>query len=191
MPKISLRNEAKTRRLQLARETPGGADRAAGYFLSFFKATLFKDSLTPVVALYYPMGSELSTLPLLKALATLPVSTALPRVSDDRLSFHLWSWGDPLEHDAFGFSCPLESAPRVSPDLLIIPLLAFDEEGHRLGYGKGHYDKTLPLYPDALKVGYAYEGQGVETLPRLPHDVALDFVVTNRQVKTFRMEEDA
>ncbi len=84
----------------------------------------------------------------------------------------------------FGTLVPFESAEALEPRLLIVPLLAFDRRGYRLGYGKGHYDRALARLRaagPALAVGIAYAGQEVESLPVEAHDIALDLIVTDRE----------
>ncbi|WP_161556049.1 5-formyltetrahydrofolate cyclo-ligase [Mangrovicoccus ximenensis] len=96
------------------------------------------------------------------------------------LSFHLWSPGVALQSAGFGTSAPVE-APEVVPDVLVVPMLAFDGKGGRMGYGAGHYDRTL----DKLRAlgpvrayGFAYAAQEFDALPQEPTDQPLDGIVT-------------
>jgi 5-formyltetrahydrofolate cyclo-ligase len=109
---------------------------------------------------------------------------ALPRLdgSGRPLRFLAWRAGDVLDAGAFGLMEPQPAQPELLPDLVLVPLLAFDRQGGRLGYGKGYYDRTLaklragPRPPVAI--GLAFADQEVADVPTGPHDVALDAVVT-------------
>lgn len=164
------------------RAAAAGADPGAGERL----AAAFPASLIPppgaVVAGYMRMRSEIDPLPLMLRLAGLGCALALPRTPPRRsgagLSFHPWAPGDPLTRSAFGVLEPPADAPRVRPDLILVPLLGFDRSRQRLGYGAGHYDRTLAALPGAPAVGVAFAAQQVDALPVGPHDVALDAIVT-------------
>ncbi len=110
----------------------------------------------------------------------LPVT---PKSTDDRLRFHLWSTDDMLHPGAFGVHEPHHAAEEADPDLLLVPLLAFDRRGGRLGYGAGHYDRALERLR-ALKriraIGLAFAAQEVERVPTHAHDQPLDAVLTER-----------
>ncbi|MGC2854470.1 5-formyltetrahydrofolate cyclo-ligase [Novispirillum sp. DQ9] len=140
-----------------------------------------------VVAGYWPMRGEIDVLPLLGALAGRGQVTALPAVVGRRepLEFRRWAPGDVLEDGLYGTRHPVASAGVVRPVCLLVPLLAFDRRGIRLGYGGGFYDRTLAaLRADGpvVAVGVAYAGQEVEALPVEPHDERLDWVVTEKEV---------
>lgn len=137
-----------------------------------------------VVALYQALGSEMDAAPLAAALAEAGCRLALPRVErvEAPLSFRAWTPGDPLEPDESGCAAPLDLAAPVEPDLIVVPLLAFDAAGGRLGQGGGYYDRTLAdlrrRAPRPAFVGLAFSGQQVDALPREPHDELLDGVLT-------------
>jgi 5-formyltetrahydrofolate cyclo-ligase len=133
-----------------------------------------------VVAVYRAMGSEIDPEPLAVALAAAGRILCLPVVIDRAapMNFRRWSPGDPLEVDAAGCPAPLPLAEVVQPDLILTPLLAFDDFGGRLGQGGGHYDRTFAAIPQAIRIGLAYAGQRVERLPVEPHDIALHGVLT-------------
>ena len=92
--------------------------------------------------------------------------------------FRRWSPGEPLEMDAAGCPAPLPLAEVVDPDLIVTPLLAFDDFGGRLGQGGGFYDRTFAARPDAARIGFAFDGQRVDRLPMERHDIALHGVLT-------------
>ncbi len=140
-----------------------------------------------VVAGFWPIGTEIDILPLLTALSSAGHPIALP-VTPPRgnpLTFRLWRPGDTLVAERFGTRRPPDSAPTAAPGWLLVPLLAFDAAGNRLGYGGGYYDRTLAQLPDAIAVGCAYEAQRVDAVPTGPYDARLDAVATERRVIRF------
>lgn len=115
---------------------------------------------------------------------------ALPCVENDTklLIFREWKIGEALIEGKYGIRCPAPEAPKVNPDILLIPLLAFDKHGHRLGYGGGYYDATVTILRKSgpvKAIGLAYSFQQVDSLPDEPHDAKLDMVVTEKQIWTF------
>lgn len=140
-----------------------------------------------VVAGYWPMRGEIDVLPLLGALSQRGQVTALPAVigRKEPLVFRRWAPGEPLEEGLYGTRHPAASAAVVRPVCLLVPLLAFDRKGIRLGYGGGFYDRTLAALRavgPVVAVGVAYAGQEVESLPAEPHDERLDWVVTEKEI---------
>lgn len=108
---------------------------------------------------------------------------ALPRFAarGDAMAFHAWT--DPfedgdLEAGPYGHLQPAAAAEPVTPDLVIVPLLAFTASGHRLGQGGGHYDRWLADHPTVTPVGIGWDSQLVDTLPLEPHDRLLRAVIT-------------
>jgi len=139
---------------------------------------------------YCPMGDEADPLPLLKALAARGHPTGLPVTPAARapLIFRRWTPGEALVQARFGLSEPPPTAEVIEPSILLVPLLAFDRTGHRLGYGAGYYDRTLEKLRASrtiLAVGIAYAGQEVDEVGAGPHDQKLDWVVTERGVRRF------
>ena len=138
----------------------------------------------PVIAAYLPIRSELSPLPLVAALAAAGLMTAMPVTPSpgNPLSFRAWAPGDALADGPYSTRQPPPDLPEVTPDVILAPMLAFDDEGWRLGYGGGFYDRTLAaLRAGGRRVaalGIAYDGQRVEAVPTGPHDVKLDGVLT-------------
>lgn len=139
---------------------------------------------------YAPLQHEADCMPLLRAGATLGHKTALPR-SDQLtkgLTFHLWEEGDTLGEGPYLLREPAPEAMVVTPSVLIIPLVAFNDTGYRLGKGKGYYDRYLEgqrKTQKILAIGYAFEFQWVPDLPVEPFDQKLDFVVTENKVWKF------
>lgn len=163
----------------MASADPLAAERAASHFADLPSAAL--------VAVYRAMGSELDPEPLARALISAGADICLPvaLLRDAPLIFRRWSPGDPLELDAAGCPAPLSLAQVVDPDLIITPLLAFDAFGGRLGQGGGFYDRTFAARPDAIRIGFAYQGQQVDRLPTEPHDGPLHGVLTQAGYRGF------
>ena len=96
-----------------------------------------------------------------------------------------WTFGELLETGGFGLREPGAAAPEVLPDILIVPLLAFDRRGHRIGYGAGYYDMTiasLRARKSIVAIGVAFAAQEVAEIPATPRDARLDLVLTEREV---------
>ena len=143
-------------------------------------------ALHSVVAGYRPIRHEIDPTPLMETFYCEQARLCLPCVTDKDgpLTFKGWSPGDRLVEGAFGISEPEPSMAEVKPSLILVPLLAFDETGHRLGYGGGYYDRTLEAlrqHHPVIAVGLAYEAQRVRKLPYGRHDMALDWVITEER----------
>lgn len=138
-----------------------------------------------VVAGYWPMGDEIDPRPLLEILAGRGCVIGLPVVMarGQPLVFRQWESGEPLEQGLHGTCHPAAAAAEVVPDLILVPLLAFDGAGYRLGYGGGYYDRTLAGLrhrPHVRAVGVAFAAQRVEAVPRDQHDQILDLILTEQ-----------
>jgi 5-formyltetrahydrofolate cyclo-ligase len=144
-----------------------------------------------VVAGYSPIRSEIDPVPLMRELAARGARLALPVITarGKSLRFRAWFPDDKLLQGPLGILEPSPAAPEVIPDIVLVPLAAFDRSGHRIGYGAGHYDRTLVQLHKSkgfAAIGLAFAAQEVETVPALQHDVALDYVLTETQVFDFR-----
>lgn len=136
-----------------------------------------------VVGGYLPIGSEIDTRPLLERLAREGTTLCLPdpMVPDAPLSFRRWAPGERLVPGRFATQVPDRESRIETPDIVLVPMLAFDRRGHRLGYGGGYYDRTLAALRGAgevLAVGLAYTAQVRDGLPVGPLDEPLDWIVT-------------
>jgi 5-formyltetrahydrofolate cyclo-ligase len=180
-PKVDVREAARTNRAALAHDCPDFAQRIARF------AGDLAIAKNAVVSFYWPMGDEADPRELANALAACGHMLALPVVVAKRspLQFRSWREGDVLIVHPFGMHEPAESAARVTPDVLLVPLLAFDAKGTRLGYGGGFYDRTLHSLRTKRAIGIAYAGQELEALPCHGHDHSLDAVVTQKGVRVF------
>ena len=139
------------------------------------------------VAGYLPIRSEIDPRPAMLALIGLGYRVAVPVVEapGQPLAFRAWSPGGTTEPGAFGVEVPVAAEP-VEPDVLLVPMLAFDARGHRLGYGGGFYDRTIARLRARREVhalGFAYAAQEVDLVPDSETDMRLDAVVTEAGVR--------
>lgn len=186
--KAAMRATAAAARDALTRATDLAV--AAETAARLFCETIERPTGTAVSA-YWPMGSELDPRPLLERLHGEGLTLLLPvtRGRHRPLLFRRWRPGEPLVPGGFGTSVPPETAAEGRPDILLVPLLAFDARGYRLGYGGGYYDRTLRALrnanPALTAVGYAFAAQMVERVPHHGGDERLDWMVTERGATRF------
>jgi 5-formyltetrahydrofolate cyclo-ligase len=172
------------------REAAWRADPMAG--LALKRHLLEAMAMPPGVALsgYWPLEGEIDVGPALAGYHAEGHVVGLPVVvaKGEPLRFRRWQPGQELVMGKFKVLTPPEGAEEVVPQILLVPLLAFDPDGYRLGYGGGFYDRTLAKLRrqgQALAVGVAYAAQEMPFVPRGPHDQPLDLVVTERAVFKF------
>ncbi len=139
-----------------------------------------------IISIFHSFGTEISTFELFDTLVADGWTTALPVVvaKNSPLVFRQWKPGEPLVLGRWDIKVPPETARDVQPDVLLVPLLAFDRMGYRLGYGGGFYDRTLEKLRACKKVtaiGIAYAGQEVDSVLHDEHDQRLDWVMTERE----------
>jgi 5-formyltetrahydrofolate cyclo-ligase len=151
----------------------------------------FEIAVGMVVSGYSPIRSEIDPVPLMRKLAEQGAKLALPAVLSrgKSLAFRAWSPDDRLMLGPLGILEPSPAAAELVPDIMLVPLAAFDASGHRIGYGAGHYDYTLAHLRKGkaiAAVGIAFAVQQIKAVPALPHDVALDYVLTEKKVFDFR-----
>jgi 5-formyltetrahydrofolate cyclo-ligase len=185
-PKVPLRREAVARRDTL----PPAARVAAAEAVA---ARAFPLPIAPgvIVSAFMPMGSEFDPRPLMRKLAAAGARLALPVVigRGKPLVMRTWNFGEPLGTGSFGILEPRPEAAAADPDILLVPLLAFDRRGHRIGYGAGYYDMTITLLrarKSVAAVGLAFAVQEIPTVPATPRDARLDLVLTEREVIDLR-----
>ena len=147
-------------------------------------------ALPAIVSGFWPIKDEIDIKPLMKALLDEGCRLALPVVQGrgQRLLFRVWRPGDALEAGVFGTLQPSASSEDVEPDVLLVPLLACDGEGWRLGYGGGFYDRTLDDLRKRRKVtaiGVGFDLQLVEEVPHDAEDQRLDWLLTDRRACAF------
>jgi 5-formyltetrahydrofolate cyclo-ligase len=184
--KAMLRREALARRDALPRELRAAAAEAIA-------ARPFPLAIEPgaVVSGFMPMKSEINPIPLMRKLADAGATLALPVVAGKGkpLIMRAWRLGEPLASGVWGIREPKPDAPEVFPDILIVPLLAFDRRGHRIGYGAGYFDMTIAALRASKPVvaaGIAFAAQEIAEVPTTPRDARLDLVLTEREVIDWR-----
>ncbi len=150
-------------------------------------AGLLKIAAGMIVAGYHAHRDEADPASLLQVLTKVGAHIVFPRVAarDAALEFHCVPDGEIMNPGAHGIHEPLAHWPRVVPDILLVPLLAYDDDGYRLGYGGGYYDRTLAALPGARAIGIAYAGQRMDFLPRDAHDYPLNAILTQTGLTVF------
>jgi 5-formyltetrahydrofolate cyclo-ligase len=174
-----------------ARDALSAAQRTAAALAIAARGLPFAIAPGSIVSGYSPIRGELDPAPLMRRLAAQGARLALPAVMarGKSLAFRAWSPDDRLLLGPLGILEPSPAAAEMIPDIMLVPLAAFDRAGHRIGYGAGHYDYTLAharkTKPIAA-IGVAFAVQEIEAVPASPHDVALDYVLTETQAFDFR-----
>ncbi len=178
--KRALRRELRARRIAIDATSRTAASRQAAWYA--LESLPWRTR--PHVALFWPLADEIDTLPLLHALHWLGAAPLLPRMQGRArpLVFHRWHPELELLAGPFQVREPPEHLPSLLPEIVLAPLLAFDQAGRRLGYGAGFYDMTFASIAaaggDPIRAGYCFASQEVDRVPADGTDVALDLVVT-------------
>ena len=146
-----------------------------------------------IVSGFMPLKSEINPIPLMRKLAAAGTRLALPVVCGcgKPLLMRAFDFGDPLASGVWGIREPQPAAPEVMPDVLLVPLLAFDRVGNRIGYGAGYYDLTiasLRAQRSVLAVGISFAAQEIAQVPATARDARLDLVLTEREVININRE---
>ena len=157
-----------------------GQDPALGVHLAGWLLAGWRFRPGSVIAGFWPLSGEIDIRPLLLALAGRghPVVLPVTPARGNPLSFQRWRPGDVLHRERFGTVRPTGEA--MAPDLLLVPLLAFDGRCRRLGYGGGFYDRTLAGLPGRIAIGCAFAAQRVDRVAAEAHDIPLQAVATER-----------
>jgi 5-formyltetrahydrofolate cyclo-ligase len=192
MSETSQLNKADLRNAALAKRDAMPADerqRAAEVVAT--RAFPVRVPKSAIVSGFMPMRTEINPLPLMRRLANDGAQLALPVIQGrgKPLLMHAWSFGAPLEARQWGIKEPLDYAPVVDPDLLLIPLACFDRSGHRIGYGAGYFDMTiraLRAKKSVTAVGLAFAAQEIDRVPTTDFDERLDLVLTEREAIDLR-----
>lgn len=183
--KSALRQQAMVRRDALMR----GKGDIGVVLADHLKAALDRlplEGLARSVAGYYPIRSEANVLPVLALMAQKGWQTGLPAIPEPGapLAFRRWSAGEVLTDGPYGTKVPA-GGEKMIPGIVLVPLLAYDRDGHRLGYGGGFYDRTLGALRTrgaVLALGIAYAAQEVDTLLAEDHDEPLDGILTENDL---------
>jgi 5-formyltetrahydrofolate cyclo-ligase len=184
--KVQLRRDAAARRDALP-----AFERAAAAAAIAARPLPVAVSPGAVVSGFSPLKSEINPVPLMRAFAAAGAQLALPVVAGkgQPLTMRAWRFGDALNSGVWGIREPLPEAPEVFPDILIVPLLAFDRSGQRIGYGAGYYDMTIARLrgmKPVTAIGIAYAALEVAQVPSTPRDAPLDLVLTERETIDLR-----
>jgi 5-formyltetrahydrofolate cyclo-ligase len=184
--KATLRTAALT-----ARDGLSIAYRATAAQLLAQRGLPFSIQPGTIVAGYAPIRSEMDPWPLMQALVAQGAQLALPAIvgRDFPLQFRAWSRSDALQRGPLGILQPSLEAAEVTPEVLLVPLAAFDRLGHRIGYGAGYYDRTLAPLRASKKVtalGVAFAAQEIPLVAASAHDARLDLVLTEIEAIDFR-----
>jgi 5-formyltetrahydrofolate cyclo-ligase len=180
--KSDLRSKMKRKRGTLASLYPRSGSQVAARFPAELVA---RGGLT--IAGYAPKDSEINCIPLMEKLKARGARMCLPAVvkKHEALEFRAWEPGKELFRGAFGIEEPDEDAAVLIPDMVLVPLLAFNAKGFRLGYGGGYYDRTLAELraknEHMVAVGLGYEAQGIARMPVERHDEKLDWIITETE----------
>jgi len=184
--KAELRRAAAARRDDLPAETRAAAAEALA-------ARPFPLPIAPgaIVSGFMPLKSEINPLQLMRRLAASGAQLALPVIAGrgKPLIMRSWNFGDELGCGQWNIREPKPEAAEVEPDILLVPLLAFDRGGHRIGYGAGYYDMTiarLRARKPIIAMGLGFAAQEVSAVPATQRDARLDLVLTEKEVIDLR-----
>ena len=188
--KAALRTAALARRDSIS---PEARERFAER-IALTGVELARRTLSRTIAAYWPLPGEADTRGLVHALSYHEFVAALPVVVGHGmpLVFRKWAPRDLLVPGPFGIMEPSARLPEVHPDIVFVPLAAFDRRGHRIGFGAGYYDRTLQALramKQVLCIGVAFAAQEVPAIPEDPHDERVDLVLTESELIDCRMIE--
>ena len=189
---VASASKADLRAAALAkRDALSDAQRHAAALAIAGRRLPFEFAAGTVVSGYAPIRNEIDPTPLMTKLAAQGARLALPAVTarGQSLIFRAWSPNARMVLGSLGIPEPSPAAAEVIPDLMLVPLAAFDRLGHRIGYGAGHYDHTfahLRKTKAVTGIGLGFAVQEIAAVPALAHDVALDYVLTEKQMFDFR-----
>lgn len=178
--KAQLRKIAKTHRNEISRSD----NDAANILFSNFN---FPVSENNIVSGFIPVGSEIDPRNLMGEIAKMGAKLCLPRINSEtnNIDFHEYDLGDELEIGKMGLQEPFANKKILDPDIILVPLLAFDEKLYRLGYGGGYYDRAIAKLRQIKKIitiGIGFNGQKVDNIPIEPHDEKLDYILTEKKL---------
>ena len=148
--------------------------------IKILKKRKFKNK---IIGVYYPYNYEIDIMPLVEKFQRLNYCITLPKIGmNSEMNFFQWSTKDPLSINKFGIPEPISNKTKF-PDILLVPLLAFDKNFNRIGYGGGFYDRyinRLKKIKKIITIGVAYSFQKIKKIPVEKYDIKLDFVVTEK-----------
>ena len=154
-------------------------------YLKIFNEIKKNISKKKIIGGYYPVNHEIDILEFLNKLEIKGLQLSLPVIKkNNEMDFYRWSQNDLLKLNNYGIPEP-EKNKKVSPDILLVPLVAFDSRLYRIGYGGGYYDRYIAKYSNKkilLKVGIAHSCQKINRVPTNNHDKKLDLIITEKYV---------
>ncbi|MGI8526493.1 MAG: 5-formyltetrahydrofolate cyclo-ligase [Pseudolabrys sp.] len=184
--KAQLRVEALVRR-----DAMPGPERMAAVETIAARAFPVTVAAGATVSSFMPVKTEINPLPLMRKLAGAGARLALPAIAGrgKPLMMRAYAFGDEFARGQWGIREPRPEQPEVDPDILLVPLAAFDRNGHRIGYGAGYYDMTINRLrgkKQMVAIGLAFACQEISEVPATERDARLDLVLTEREVIDFR-----
>ena len=174
------------KKMKLKRRTHYVSNIDASYCATKNLLTNLSFSKSDLIGLYWPIKYELDTRPLIKYFSEANFNISLPYLSNKKMVFKKWKVEETLYYNKYNFYSPSDRAITVNPNKIIVPCLAYNFIGNRLGYGKGFYDKYYYNFKKISYIGFAYNFQNIKSLPRLKHDLKLNFIVNESKFHIVR-----
>ena len=172
---------------------PDGQHRLAATRIAEIGADALSAEGAQTISVFHSFGSEIDTTPLMQALADRGHTLCLPVIvaRNEPLIFRRWSPGEPLVAGKFNIQVPSAEAPVILPEVMLVPLLGFDRQGYRIGYGGGFYDRTLALLRSrapVLAVALAFAAQEIDQVPHADYDQRVNAVLTEEGYRIIQPE---
>ena len=136
-----------------------------------------------IIGVYWPINYEIDTRPLISYLIRKKIKICLPIIENKAMSFKLWMPHEKLHYSKLKFYSPSSNSQTITPNIIVTPALAVDQEGDRIGYGKGYYDKYYKNNKSSMYIGYVYKEQILKKLPFDKHDLKLNAIVSDNFLK--------
>ncbi len=160
-------------------------------FENYISDSLSRYITNKIVALYYPIDTEVNILNSITKLRNIATLLALPSFQDREFVFRVWRKNSILLAGYKGIPEPnTESSPEIEPEIIVVPLLGFDRKLNRIGYGSGHYDKIIKRYNNAFAIGVAFSQQEVFSIPIDDDDQPLKMIITEKEIITKSKNEN-
>lgn len=177
--KNKIRRELVKKRKIFHKKSEDSSNNAATNLIKFFNFNNYsiKDKK---ISIYWPIGSEINTLPSIAALLEFGARISLASTEKDIIKYRLWKPNDKIEINNLGININTKEVKK--PDVIICPLIGFDNSLNRLGRGGGYYDKSLHKYKNTIKIGFAYSIQKIKMIPIENHDISMDVVITEKAI---------
>jgi len=177
--KTKIRKELVKKRKLFHFQSEDYSNNAAGNLIRFFNSTNYS-IIDKNIAIYWPIGSEINTIPSIAALFEFGAKISLASTENGIIKYRLWEHHDKIEVNKLGIT--INTKEVKIPDVIICPLLGFDKNLHRLGRGGGYYDKSLHKFKNTIKIGFAYSIQKIKIVPIEKHDISMDAIITEKAI---------